>query len=331
MRNLDNGRYWHSAGGTAGNVSVFASAMGIETTILSRIGRDRRGELLLRLLSDAGVDTSRTERVPHLRTPGIVELIRGTPDGAHRFTYTCPICQTRLPKDAVVSKRRADKEVTAIDRFDVLFFDRATPSTVRLAMAAREAGLLVVFEPPSLPRTSHAEYAASLSDILKVSLKPGQCPGQWRPAKGAHTRFIVETLGASGVQLTSRLGHGWGAEQKYPAIQQQAIRDTAGAGDWLTAGILYSLLLEGNTTDRGEIEEPVKYGQRLSALSLAFDGPQGALTALGGKTVIRMAETPGPLEVSHEAGMPSTGCGDGPRKDTDHCSLCLSEFRDRIG
>ena len=331
VRDLANRHYWHAAGGTSGNVSIFASALGIETAILARVGEDRRGIRLLQFLSEAGVDTSHIERVPQLRTPCIIEVIRGTSDGSHHFTYLCPACQTRLPKDAVVSKHRADAESQTIDRFDALFFDRATPSTIRLAKAARESGLLVMFEPPSVPRTANAECAAALSDIVKISLKPNQGPGQWRPAKDADTKFVVETLGAQGVGVRSRLAHGWSTPRVWSAVPQPVIRDTAGAGDWLTAGLLGSLLQARNALSTSHLEKSIEYGQRLSAVSLAFDGPQGALTVLGAKAVRQIAENPSPFEIAFEASSPIARGSGYTRDHLDHCDLCLTPKLERNG
>ena len=324
VRDLSTGHYWHAAGGTSGNVSIFASALGIRTTSLARIGEDHRASCILRFLSEAGIDTSRIEKVPRLRTPGIIELIQGTPEGAHRFTYTCPACQTRLPKGAVVSKRHADTEAETIDQFDAFFFDRATPSTVRLAGAAQKAGLLVMFEPPSIPRTAIAENAAAFSDIVKISLKPSQSPGQWHPAQDTRTRFIVETLGAQGVSMRSRMTQGWSAPRKWPTVPQDVIRDAAGAGDWLSAGILYSLLEKEDTITTGALERSIEYGMRLSAISLAFDGPQGALKALGAKTIKRISQGPCPSKIPCIAGSDHIAVANHAHEPLHHCGVCLT-------
>ena len=326
VRDLANRHYWHAAGGTSGNVSVFASALGVETTVLARVGEDQRGIRLFQFLSVAGIDTTHIERVSKLRTPGIIELIRGTPDGAHQFTYTCPACHTRLPNNAVISKRRAEAEIPNINYFDAFFFDRATPSTIWLAKAARKAGLLVMFEPPSVPRSRNAGCAAALSDIVKISLKPGQCAGQWQPAKEAHTQFIVETMGAHGARVRSRAPRGWSAPEVCQAIPQKVIRDTAGAGDWLTAGILYSLLPEYDAISTDQLTHSIEYGQRLSAISLAFDGPQGALTGLGTKDIKRIAEDPGPFDIACEASSPTTSEANYTEQRVEHCDLCLTDI-----
>ena len=329
VRDLSTGHYWHAAGGTSGNVSIFASALGIQTTLLARVGEDHRAAHILRFLSEACIDTSRIERTPRLRTPGIIELIRGTPEGAHRFTYTCPGCRTRLPKVAVVSKRHADAEAETIDQFDALFFDRATPSTVRLAEAAQNSGLLVMFEPPSIPRTAIAETAAAYSNIVKISLKPNQRPGQWLPARGSRTQFIVETLGAQGVSMQTRMTQGWSAPVAWPAISQDIIRDAAGAGDWLSAGILYSLLEREDTVNTGALERSIKYGMKLSAISLAFDGPQGALKVLGAETIKRISRSPCPSKIPCLEGSDHAAVTNYTHDPLHHCDVCLTALPER--
>ena len=156
-------------------------------------------------------------------------------------------------------------------------------------------------------------------------------PRTMETCEGSAYQIHNETLGAKGVHVTSKQRHGWSAVRKYPAIQQLVVRDTAGAGDWLTAGILYSLLLDRNTTGCGELEAPIEYGQRLSAISLAFDGPQGALTALGGKTIIQMAESLDPFEVLYESSALVTASSSSPSKGTNQCSLCLTELPSLLG
>ena len=325
VRNADTRDYWHTAGGTCGNVSVFTSALGADVSILARVGEDQRGQRLLEGLTAAGVDISHIETVARLHTPGIVELVRSTPEGAHRFTFRCPVCGTKLPKAAVVSKRQAELEVKCIDKFDVFFFDRATSATVRLAEAAREAGLLVMFEPTSIPRTAWAGRAAELSDIVKVSLQSGYNSSKWRLTPGPSKQFIVETLGARGARFLSRSPHGWGSWQEVPAAAQSCIRDTAGAGDWLTAGLITSLPLQPDALDIDTMRASIGYGQRLSAISLAFDGPSGALTALGAPIIAQVARGTSPIQIPCLPGRPERSQRSRSPWTAHYCELCLTD------
>ena len=325
VRDLGDRDYWDAAGGTCGNVSVFASALGADVSILARVGEDQRGQRLLGNLTASGVNTARIERVARLRTPGIVELVRSTREGTHRFAFRCPVCDTQLPKAAVVSKREAEIHAKCIDNFDAFFFDRATSATVSLAEAAREAGLLVMFEPTSIPRTAWAERAAALSDIVKISRQPGNRMGTWQPTKGASTRLIIETLGSRGARFRVQSPRGWGEWQVLPAVAQSCIRDTAGAGDWLTAGLIVSLLPYTDAIAIDSIRASIEYGQRLSAISLAFDGPNGALTALGVPFIKQVARDTSPIQVPSLLSRPALPNRNRASSPLDYCELCLSE------
>ncbi len=107
-------------------------------------------------------------------------------------------------------------------------------------------------------------------------------------------------------------------------MEQPCARDAAGVGDWLTAGLLSRLLREPTDLATDTICTALEYGQRLSALSLPFDGPHGLLTALGTPAIRRA--------------MGNTGLGDmlselpalPPMPETlgswseDCCELCLT-------
>ena len=54
-----------------------------------------------------------------------------------------------------------------------------------------------------------------------------------------------------------------------------------GAGDWMTAGMLAQLLTRKDEIGIGSLLASVKYGQRLSTISIAFDGPAGRLDDTG--------------------------------------------------
>ena len=235
VRDLETRDHWHVVGGTCGNVSVFTSVLGAEVTILGRVGEDQRGRRLLQHLAAAGVDATHVERLARPRTPAVVEFLRGSKNGAHRFAFRCPVCNVNLPRGAVVSKRTAIMEAENIERFDAFFFDRATPATVRVAEAARHADLFVMFEPTSVPQTEWAERAAALSDVVKVSQQPGEGLSSWTPTRGASTRFIIETLGSRGARVRSRSRRGWSAWQQVPAVANCAIPCTRYRWRWRLA------------------------------------------------------------------------------------------------
>ena len=198
-------------------------------------------------------------------------------------------------------------------------------ATVRLAEAARDAGLLVIFEPTTVPRTDLAEQAAAISDIVKVSQQPNNVMDAWRPTRGASTQFIVETLGSGGTRFRSRLHHRWCAWRELPCVAQSNVRDTAGAGDWLTAGVITRLLSEPVALTAEAIQSAIEYGQRLSSISLSFDGAQGALTALGAATIRQIASNTSLTAVPPQLPTLPLPRKDKSRRPADYCELCLTE------
>ena len=325
-RDIGSGDLWQSIGGTCGNVSAFAVALGARVTILTRVGHDRRGRYLLARLRAADVDVSNVECISNLRTPGVVEFLRTDRFGGHRFSFLCPVCDTRLPKATVVSTRQAKEVSERIEDFDAFFFDRASSATIKIAEVARDAGLLVIFEPTTVPRTDAAERAAAISDIVKVSKQPTNRMGVWRPRPGASTRFIIETLGSLGARLRSRKKDRWGDWRLFPCTPQTRVYDAAGAGDWLTAGLIASLLSKPCAPTEHDVHSAIEYGQRLSALSLWFDGAQGALAALGSSTIRKIASENSPIGIPPDViGLPPQRNHPKPQK-ADWCELCLTEL-----
>ena len=327
VRDLPTGDFWHSAGGTCGNVSIFSAALGIDVSLLARIGKDCRGSRVLDLITAAGINTAGIEHSAHVRTPGIVEFIHGTPNGNHRFTHQCPLCESRLPKLATVSRRQATASAKAISNFDAFFFDRATSSTIQLATAAREAGLIVMFEPPSLPRTERAIQAAELSDIVKVSRRPSTPAHSWMLNPESTTKFIIETLGPEGARFcTSVRGRSTNWEQ-LPPFPTENVRDTAGAGDWLSAGLLAYLLANKTDIDCNSLRESIRFGQRLSSISIKYDGPHGALDELVRSGTRKPASPDSDTSSRHQHCVQSSAYSTPvPGCHQNRCDLCLTHY-----
>ena len=326
VRDLAAGDYWHSAGGTCGNVSIFSAALDIDVSLLARVGEDLRGRRVLEHMAAAGVNTHGVQHSKRLRTPGIIEIIHGTPTGSHRFTRQCPLCAFRLPKLAAVSKRQAQVSTETINEFDAFFFDRATPSTIRLASAAREAGLIVMFEPPSFPQTERAIQAADLSDIVKISRRPGSPVRRWSLSPDASTNFIIETLGPQGTRFSKKLHGRWTKWKQIPPFPAKCVRDTSGAGDWLSAGLLTHLLNNPDHINADSFQVSIEYAQKLSSISIAFDGPHGVLNALGPSGVQKAFASPKGMSPCDDAPYTSVSSNLMTDPTDNHCELCLSEY-----
>ena len=90
----------------------------------------------------------------------------------------------------------------------------------------------------------------------------------------------IQTLGDEGLRFLlrgQRKTKTWVALSSYDVD----VKDTAGAGDWTTAGLIYQLFSDGRkalvTLTKSNIAEALHYGQALAALNCQFEGARGAM------------------------------------------------------
>jgi fructokinase len=175
----------------------------------------------------------------------------------------------------------------------VYFFDRVSPAALSLAKAYAKAGTLVVFEPSAVGEPRLFSAAMECAHVLKYSEERMRTLGAWIADSKRSPDLIVEieTLGAAGLRY--RVGP---AARRWFALNAYLVddlRDTAGAGDWCTAGFLNALVrarASGGDVPRVEIRASLEVGQALAAWNCGFEGARGAMyatTARGAPVPIR--------------------------------------------
>lgn len=271
------------AGGTCGNVLAVLSYLGWRSTPVARL---RMGEAAIELLADLqhwGVSTEFVSLGEDGSTPVIVQWIRQTPSGEprHTFSWRCPNCGARLPGYKPVLA--ADTEGLG-GRFDsprVFFFDRLSRGALMLARQCAELGAAIVFEPTAVGNPTLFREAWNVSDVVKYSHERlHELPPELEDGPGP--RLQIETLGRDGLRYRHRLpGSRTWRWQHLDAIPATRLRDTAGAGDWCTAGLVHKLFPGGareldSANDMG-IRSALRYGQALAAWTCGFEGPRGGM------------------------------------------------------
>lgn len=268
------------AGGTCGNVLAILSFLGFETAPIVRLGTDEAADILISDLQSVGVDCRHVQRDPAARTPRVVEFIPNRSGARHRFAFKCPICRRRLPRRSELDYEQAVESLEQMD-LKLFFFDRAGPSTVRLASEARKRGALVMFEPDSFKTNCHFTTALELSDIVKYSSRRvGQPIDTWLHRIRVKPRLVVETLDGGGLRYILRTQGRPGAPWKHQnAFIVNNPTNQAGAGDWCSAGLITKILLNGSAHRWREksISRALAFGQALAAASIRFKGPRGYL------------------------------------------------------
>lgn len=280
-------RYW--AGGTCGNVLIALSYLGWESQPVARLQTGPAAQRILHDLRKWGVSDRFITVSEDGSTPVIVERITQGAGGItrHSFSWRCPECGSQFPGYRPVLIAVAEEIALQALPPKVFFFDRATPGALLLAKSSAERGALIVFEPSSIRNPVLFRQAWEVSHVVKYSHERLSELPEINVEGGP--RLQIETLGEAGLryQKVSPAGRGsrW---SELKAFQVEQIKDTAGSGDWCTAGIIDRGGREGakglfDLSDN-ELRAAFQYGQALAAWNCGFEGPRGGMYAVDHST-----------------------------------------------
>jgi fructokinase len=276
------------AGGTCGNVLAILAYFGWRSYPMASLGDDAAGDHVVDDLKHCGVNTRFLSLSEERHTPIVVEKIRtlGVSHPRHRFVWTCPTCGAWLPGYRPLLAEEARKIAAAMPAPRVFFFDRLSRGALELAEACAKSGALIVFEPSGLGDEKLFNEAVALAHILKYSNERlGHMRRKWKDATPA---LEIETMGGEGLRYRRKKpeSSGW---LELPPNQVTTLRDTAGAGDWCTAGILHGLGAIGSrglaTAGTDTIETALRLGQALAAIKCGYEGARGVMYALSRKQI----------------------------------------------
>lgn len=264
------------AGGSCGNVMAILAYLGWTATPISRLDD---GEPSMRIRADLGrwgIDERWLALAPTAPAAIYIERLGYDEDGVahHRFEHFCPECGQRLPPYRAVTREALRPILDEITTCDVLFIDRPSAGAVLAAEHAREQGMFVYFEPSARGDERHLARIAACSEVVKYSAD--RLTAADRSAIAATSPTLeIETRGAEGLRFRS-YGTSW-RELHAPSVE---MKDTAGAGDWLTAGLLHGLLSSAPGNPRhafGSATKLLATAQALGAFSCGFVGARGAM------------------------------------------------------
>lgn len=276
-------RHW--AGGTCGNVLIVLRYLGWTSKPVARLEPGDATDLLLADLRRWGVSKKFIRVEPTGSTPIIVQRILRSPSGTlrHSFSWRCPDCGAPFPGYKAELATVAEKLVPKLKNTQIFFFDRVSAGAIVLAKAAADAGALVVFEPSGIGNPILFRQAWELAHIVKYSHE--RLSDFQEMNVRSNPRLIVETLGDAGLRYRLWMaGQRAGRWIESKAIPIDDLKDSAGAGDWCTAGILSKIAISGlkgfsKSTDE-QLAAAVRYGQALASWCCRFEGARGAMYAV---------------------------------------------------
>lgn len=268
------------AGGTCGNVTAILSYLGWNAFPLARLGKDFAARFVSEDLKKWKVHLDYVFQDAAVQTPVVIERIKSDRNGhpQHRFSFTCPSCGAWLPSYRSMKLNSMKRPLEQLGAA-VFFFDRVSPASVRAAEHFASKGSIVFFEPSGIGDPRLFQKAIGVAHVVKYShqrvREMAELPSRPNPL------LEMETLGDEGLRYKTRNGNRMSGWKSLPSLPAPSIKDTAGAGDWCSAGIISMLGAKGvrgfENVSAAQLEVGLRYGQALAAWACGFEGPRGGM------------------------------------------------------
>ncbi len=314
------------AGGTCGNVLTALSFLGWNAYPVARLRADAASKRVIDDLTHWGVKLDFVTVSDTGSTPVVVQHIRqnGNGERSHKFSRRCPTCGNWLPWYKAVKAAAIPDLSPRLPKADVFYFDRTSRGAVTLAEHAREAGAMVVFEPSAESDRALLDDAVAAAHVVKVAADRLRGNESVLTAKGPE--LLIETQGAKGLRYSVKARARMRAWRSISAFPVEPLRDSAGAGDWCTAGIIHRLgqlgvngLAKASTQT---LEDAIRLGQAMAAWTCRYDGARGGMYAAPGEQFEQAITAI--LKGRVDAGTRPTSTARGPQHHAVWCNCCLT-------
>lgn len=278
----DKGCFRPLAGGSVYNTAIALGRLGEPTAYLWPISRDPFGEVLLRPLAEAAVNTDLCPRTDRLTTLAIVTLVGG--EARYSFYDEGSAGRMLRPEDLPA----LPQDVQAIFAGGISLVPDPCGAAIESLIERDGDRLPVMLDPNIRPFfiDDTDAYRARLSrliakaDVVKLSgddlewLFPGMPPEDAaRKVLAQGPRIVLQTGGAAGARA-----HWKGETVVAPAIRT-TVADTIGAGDTFNAGVLASLRRQGILSKAGlasitkdQIATALGLGAKAAAITVSRPG-----------------------------------------------------------
>lgn len=292
---LGNSNPKRFAGGSCTNVLTILSFLGWNSYPIGRIADDETSQFIKKDLSTWGVSTDYLHVNPNGVSPVIIQKNFKNSSGLskHSFEFQESGEKTRFLPYKPLLKRSVEEIYHNLPTSNIFYFDRLNPASVELARKYWENGAIVIFEPSSIGDENLFNKALKTSHIIKFS--SDRIKSYLKNYPSPQGLIEIQTEGIDGlIYRSSLLNQNDWTRLEAKKVPRELIKDTSGAGDWCTAGIINRLGRRSTSQflelDRKTLEEALNYGQSLSAISCFFEGARGAMYSLDSERVKTAAE-----------------------------------------
>jgi len=255
-------------GGVVRNIAENLARLGQEAILLTAVGEDQTGAALLENAAEAGVDIRRVLRTPDYPTGAYIGVVglRGeihlALDDMRIITQVTP---GYLEENAALFK---EASLLVLDT-------NLSKETLRKAFSlARQARLPVVADPTTATLTHRLfPYLDRLFMVVPNEVEAGLlCDRELVPGKRRQAMEAAKHLVAQGVQIAiitmAKMGVVYAtsaASGHIPALRTEIV-DPTGAGDALTAAVIFGLLNDF------ELDDALQLGVSAASLALRYQG-----------------------------------------------------------
>jgi pseudouridine kinase len=257
-----------SHGGSARNVAENLARLGMQVSLITAVGDDLAGQRLLEQAEEACIDIDHTITVPDGTTGAYLAVLE------ENGNLHLALDDMRLTNAITADYLREHKNLFL--QAQALFVDaNLPPKTLSAAIRlAKQARIPIAADPTSV--TLAPAFTQHLKDLWLITPNEAEaealCP---QPVPHADANRAIEAarhLVSEGVEIAIitmaefGLGYATSSENGHvPAIQTE-IRDPTGAGDALTATVIFALL------NGIPIDESVRLGLSAASLTLRTEG-----------------------------------------------------------
>jgi sugar/nucleoside kinase (ribokinase family) len=269
-------RYLAGGGGTCANVLAALAAMGWQSTRVGAVRQSKAAAIVAEDLRAAGVEVEFVFSSEGSAVPVIVEhVVRSlfSRRARHWFSFDCPFCNQELPRFSVPADELLSAKAHRAHRTDVFFADRLSSAIVEMAASARQRGAFVMYEPSTISDQRWTEAMLGVAHVVKYSADYAE-KLSLEPAGNA---LWIETHGAKGLRWKASASSSW-KSIRAPAVPK--LVDSCGAGDWFTAGLLFTLFetaADPRSATGPQLGEAIQCAALLAAWSCGFLGARGPL------------------------------------------------------
>lgn len=266
-----------SAGGVARNIAENLVRLGVDCRLITAVGDDHNGRTLMRLTSEAGIDTQYVQEIASAQTSTYLSVIDASGD------MTVAIADMDIIEQLTPARLRPHQSM--LHQSSLIVLDTNLPDST-LAWLAREFAEQALFvdtvSTAKAPRIKR--YLGSIHTLKTSAIEAEALTGLEADTK-SQLQDVAAQLHAAGVErvFVTRGSQGvfysTGDEQGIFKLSQKnrIVRNAGGAGDAFLAGLAFSWL------EHHDLEKTLRFALMAADLTLsdtATSSPALSVTAI---------------------------------------------------